>query len=74
MITKDLNRLLSQDPMMKDWVGEVVDNEDPEIQFRCRIKVYGLFDDLETEDIPWAFPANQGIFLGCGPSRPSPPA
>lgn len=64
MITKDLNRLLSQDPMMKDWVGEVLDNEDPEVQFRCKVKVYGLFDELETEDIPWAFPANQGIFAG----------
>lgn len=62
MREKDLERLLSQDPMRKDWVGEVVDNEDPETQFRARIKVYGLFDDLETENIPWAFPANQTIF------------
>ena len=59
---QDLSRLLSQDTMLKDWVGEVVDSEDPETQFRCKIKVYGLFDDLETEDIPWAFPANQPIF------------
>ena len=59
---QDLNRLLSQDTMAKDWVGEVVDSEDPETQFRCKIKVYGLFDELETENIPWAFPANKSIF------------
>jgi len=58
----DLNRLLSQDLMQKDWIGEVVDNNDPETQFRCKIKVYGLFDDLKTEDIPWAFPINRKIF------------
>lgn len=64
MIHEDLARLLSQDTMMKDWVGEVVDNEDPETQFRCKIKVYGLFDELETESMPWAFPANHGVFAG----------
>jgi len=62
MRNTDLKRLLSQDPMSKDWIGEVVDNEDPEVQFRCKIKVYGLFDDLEPENMPWAFPGNQGIF------------
>jgi len=55
-------RLLSQDLKEKNWIGEVVENDDPEIEFRCKIKVFGLFDDLETDSIPWAFPANQGIF------------
>jgi hypothetical protein len=59
---QDLSRLLSQDTMSKSWIGEVVDSEDPEVQLRCKIKVFGLFDELETDDIPWAFPANQGIF------------
>ena len=62
MNSDDLNRLLSQDTMKKDWVGEVVDSDDPETQFRCKIKVYGLFDDLETENIPWAFPGNNSLF------------
>lgn len=40
------------------WIGEVVDNTDPNKQGRCRIKVFGKFDLLETQDIPWAFPSN----------------
>lgn len=55
-------RLLSQDLKDKNWIGEVVENDDPEIEFRCKIRVFGLFDDLEIDAIPWAFPANQTIF------------
>ena len=43
------------------WIGEVVDNQDPQSLGRCRIKVYGKFDLLETEDIPWATPSNTQI-------------
>jgi len=43
------------------WLGEVVDNEDPAKLGRCRIKVYGKFDQLETENIPWATPMNRDV-------------
>ena len=36
------------------WLGEVVDNADPKNLGRCRIKVYGKFDQLPDEAIPWA--------------------
>lgn len=62
MKKSDERRLLSYDLRDKDWLGEVVDNKDSEFQFRCKIKVFGLFDELETGDIPWAFPATNGIF------------
>lgn len=45
------------------WLGEVVDNEDPSNLGRCRIKVYGKFDLLEAESIPWATPMNRD-FVG----------
>jgi hypothetical protein len=38
------------------WLGEVVDIEDPQKVGRIRVKVYGKFDDLEKESIPWAYP------------------
>jgi hypothetical protein len=38
------------------WIGEVVDIEDPQKVGRIRVKVYGKFDDLEKESIPWAYP------------------
>jgi len=35
-------------------LGEIVDINDPLKQGRARIRVFGFFDDLEIEDIPWA--------------------
>lgn len=37
------------------FLGVVMDNKDPEFRGRCKVKVFGLFDDLETNDLPWAF-------------------
>lgn len=49
-----------------DWLGEVVDNQDPLHLGRCRVKVFELFDDLNTPDIPWASPCQTTIFSGDG--------
>ena len=35
-------------------LGEIVDINDPLKQGRARIRVFGFFDDLEIDDIPWA--------------------
>jgi hypothetical protein len=40
------------------WLGEVVDNADPDNFGRCKVKVFGKFDLLDTEAIPWATPMN----------------
>jgi len=41
------------------WIGEVVNNEDPLLNGRCRVKVFGKFDLLPEEAIPWATPMNR---------------
>lgn len=41
------------------WIGEVVDNADPSNLGRCRVKVFGKFDDLPNDAIPWATPMNR---------------
>ena len=41
------------------WLGEVVDIEDPLLQSRARVKVYGKFDKLPNEAIPWATAMNR---------------
>lgn len=41
------------------WLGEVVVNEDPLLKGRCRIKVFGKFDLIPDESIPWATPMNR---------------
>jgi hypothetical protein len=40
------------------WLGEVMDVADPLFLGRCKINVYGKFDEIPTEDLPWAYPGN----------------
>ena len=35
-------------------LGEIVDINDPLKQGRARVRVFGFFEDLAVEDIPWA--------------------
>jgi hypothetical protein len=57
----------------KIYLGEVVDINDPLKEGRAKIKVFGLFDDLEIEDIPWASQVNGISFSGDGNGRLSIP-
>lgn len=69
-------RYLSFDDPNAEWVGEVVDNQDPEFSGRCRVRVYGKFDgtnklddsasgfSIPDDDLPWAYPAGSNIFGG----------
>ena len=41
------------------WVGEVTNTGDPLQLGRVKIKVFGKYDELEEEVIPWAIPYNQ---------------
>lgn len=45
------------------WIGEVVDNVDPANLGRCRVKVFGKFDQLPADVIPWATPMTRN-FVG----------
>lgn len=54
-----IRELRSDDLRATNWIGEVVENQDPENLGRCKIKVFGKFDLLATADIPWAFPSNR---------------
>jgi len=62
MKTEEKNNLTDSNIKYKEWIGEVVENDDELREFRCKIKVYGVYDDLNTEDIPWAYPANSLSF------------
>lgn len=42
-----------------DWLGEVVNNEDPNFDGRVKIRVFGKFDNIPVEDIPWARSRNR---------------
>jgi hypothetical protein len=60
------NTAYQDDLLATTWLGEVVDVEDPQKVGRIRVKVYGKFDDLKDEDIPWAYPGNNNT--GASPS------
>jgi len=44
------------------YIGRVVDNNDPDKIGRCKIRVFGIFDEVSDEDLPWAI-GEQG-FVG----------
>ena len=56
---EDIKELYSDNIRDSHWLGEVMDNEDPLLLGRCRIKVFGKFDNISTENIPWATPQNR---------------
>lgn len=53
------NELFKDNLRDTHWLGEVVVNEDPLLKGRCRIKVFGKFDLIPDEFIPWASPMNR---------------
>jgi len=55
------------------YLGEIVDINDPLKEGRAKIRVFGLFDDLDVEDIPWANQINGISFSGTGNGRLSIP-
>jgi hypothetical protein len=41
-------------PSEKIYLGKIVDNKDPLYKGRAKIDVFGFFDDIPVEDLPWA--------------------
>jgi hypothetical protein len=41
-------------PSEKTYLGKVVDIKDPLYQGRARIEVFGIFDGIPSDDLPWA--------------------
>jgi hypothetical protein len=53
-----LNNLFSDDLKTSNWLGKVVDNQDPDLEGKVKVRVFGKFDDIADEDLPWARPCN----------------
>ena len=62
-LKKFLNKEIVEDKF-DIYVGKVVDNNDPLQLGRCKIRVFGVFDngDIKDSDLPWAMPNN--TFVG----------
>jgi len=48
-----------------NYRGKVVDNNDPNHLGRIKVNVFGVFDGIEVEELPWVVPAFP-LFSGSG--------
>lgn len=39
-----------------EYVGQIMDNNDPDKKGRCRVNVFGIFDSIDKDLLPWAVP------------------
>lgn len=66
--------MIGRQAMVKDdlasmtFLGVIIDAEDPLKQGRCKVRVFGKFDSIPDEDIPWANPQLGLIFSKDGTS------
>lgn len=49
-----------------DWIGVVVNPNDPTFSGRCQVRVLGLHDGIKDEHLLWAVPIHSAIFAGDG--------
>lgn len=66
-VTRD--KLVKKNLGSGHYLGVVVDNKDPEFKGRAKIRVFGVFDDLEDADLPWShqrFEMSYGLKGGSG--------
>lgn len=60
--------MITDDLMSMHLYGEIVDIEDPEKRGRARVKVFGKFDELDNDVIPWAEQSMNSTFGASGGS------
>jgi hypothetical protein len=67
LITRE--KLVRSNTEVSHYLGVVVSNADPEFRGRAKIRVFGLFDELEDADLPWShqrFEMSYGLGGGSG--------
>lgn len=60
----DKKKMRTDDESTQIYRGIIVDNKDPEYTGYCKIRVYGKYDMLDDEDLPWAKPKTNSTFGG----------
>lgn len=63
-MSNQLKTPTAQEFVGKIYLGVVEDNADPLKNGRARIRVYSIFDDIPTADLPWAVPSQKATFFG----------
>ncbi|HUT79859.1 MAG TPA: phage baseplate assembly protein V [Candidatus Bathyarchaeia archaeon] len=57
---------LNNDFRDNDWLGIVVNNQDPTFAGRAQVRVFGVMDTIINEHLPWSSPVNSEIYGGDG--------
>lgn len=63
--TSDID-FIDHDYRDNDWLGIVINSNDPTFSGRCQVRVLGLHDGIQSDHLPWAVPINSTIFAGNG--------
>ena len=49
----------------KQFLGTVEDSRDPELEGKCKIRVFGIHGEaIPIEDLPWAYPKQKSLYFG----------
>lgn len=54
----------NEDLVDKQFLGVVEDANDPRKEGRARVRVVGIHDDIDVEDLPWAYPKQKSAYFG----------
>ena len=55
-------RFIDNDLHDNDWVGVVINNQDPTFSGRAKVRVLGVMDGIIDEHIPWATPITGDLY------------
>jgi hypothetical protein len=62
MNTDDVKKMFNRNLGDREWIGEILNIDDPLKMLRCKINIFGLFNDIDEDLLPWAFPSYSNGF------------
>jgi hypothetical protein len=49
----------------KQFLGIVEDANDPDLEGRCKVRIFGIHEEaVSVEDLPWAYPKQKPLYFG----------
>jgi hypothetical protein len=55
-------KFINNDLHDNDWIGVVINNEDPTFSGRAKVRVVGVMDGIQDEHVPWAVPITGDVY------------
>jgi hypothetical protein len=64
MTEHDIEGRSFDDFLDKQFLGVIEDVADPRKEGRAKVRIVGVYDDIPTEDLPWAYPKQKALIFG----------